>query len=66
MYYNEILPGTIHSGTFNQRVSVFQIELRERVRQRFEALKEGVNVGSLGLYPSYIQHKNMKKRPHSV
>lgn len=43
--------GAVDSGVTHQRVPVFQLELGECVRKGLEALKEGFNVGSLGLHP---------------
>lgn len=52
--------GTVDSGVIHQRVPVFQFELCERVRQGFEALKEGFDVGSLGLHPIQLGHNRLK------
>lgn len=50
----------VNGGVIHQRVPVFQLELGERVRQGLEALKEGFNVGSLGLHPIQLCHNRLK------
>lgn len=50
----------VDGGVFHQRVPVFQLELGERVRQGLEALKEGFNIGSLGLHPIQFCHNRLK------
>ena len=52
--------GTIDSDVFHQRVPVFQLELGERIRQGFEALKEGFNIGSPGLHLIQLCHDRLK------
>lgn len=52
--------GAVDSDVIHQRVPVSQIEPSEWVRQGFEALKEGFNVRSLGLYPSQFCNNSLK------
>lgn len=52
--------GAVDGSVIHQRVPVFQLELGERVRQGLEALKEGVNVGSLDLHPIQFCHNRPK------
>lgn len=51
---------TVYGDVIHQRVPVFQFELGERIRQGFEALDEGFNVGSLGLHPIQLGHDGLK------
>ena len=66
LYFLPVLEGesdvveAVDSGVIHQRVPVFQFELGERIRQGFEALDEGFNVGSLGLHPIQLSHHRLK------
>ena len=66
LYFLPVLEGeadiveTVDGGVIHQREPVFQLELGERIRQGFEALKEGFNVSSLGLHPIQLSHNRLK------
>ena len=50
----------VNDGVIHQRVLIFQLELGEGIGQGLEALKEGFNVSSLGLYPIQLNHNRLK------
>lgn len=63
LYFLPMLEGeadiveAVDGGVIHQRVPVYQPKLGERIQQDLEALKEGFNVGPLGLHPIQLSHK---------